>query len=210
MIYMVFNESGKTKVHTRLSFRQQVPTYVYDVLNQKLTRLSQEPDGSVTLILEPQESLVLLAGYEPDTEDVMELAAQEGIRTPYEGIYRISLASYQDLNTFGEADVTDTLYDITRKNPGFAGIVRYELNFDKNDYHYVLLEQTGEGVEAYLNGRSLGKRITAPYLYELGEQQESNKLVLELATTLVNAVPDGLSCENAIPATGIGRVMFVK
>lgn len=209
-IYMVFNESGKTKVRTGLSFRQQVPTYAYDVLNQKLTRLHQEPDGSISLILEPQESLVLLAGYEPDADDVRELSDLEGIRAPYEGEYRISLASYEDVSSFGEADVTDTLYDITRKNPGFAGIVRYELSFDQNEYSYVLLEQTSEGVEAYLNGRSLGKRITAPYLYELGEQQENNKLVLELATTLVNAVPDGLSCENAIPPTGIGRVMFVK
>lgn len=209
-LYMVFNESGKSAIDTKLTFPAGTPTLCYDVLNQKMTRLNPEEDGSVRLILAPEESLVLMVGYEPEEGEVSELTELTGIRTEYTGEYKISLASYTDTSAFGEADVTDTLYDISRKTPGFAGKVKYELTFDKADYKYVLLERTREGVEVFLNGRSLGKRVAAPYLFELGELQEKNNMVIELATTLVNAVPDGLSCQQEVPPTGMrGPVVFL-
>ena len=209
-LYMVFNESGKNAIDTKLTFAGAAPTYAYDVLNQKITKLNAEADGSIRLILAPEESLVLMAGYEPAGGEVSELVELTGTRTEYAGQYKISLASYTDTNTFGEADVTDALYDISRKTPGFAGKVRYELTFDKADYKCVLLERTREGVEVFLNGKSLGKKVAAPYLFELGELQEKNELVIELATTLVNAVPDGLSTQQEVPPTGMrGPVVFL-
>lgn len=164
------------------------------------------------LELAPQESLVLLSGYEPEQAEISEAAELTGMRTEYTGDYRISLAGYQDTASFGEPEETGTLYDIARKHPGFAGKVCYELIFNHQDYQQVLLENCREGVEVFLNGERLGARITAPYQFDLtGVKEGENHLKIILATTLVNAVPDGLSCQGAIPPTGIlGPIVFLS
>ena len=42
----------------------------------------------------------------------------------------------------------------------------------------------GEGVEVFLNGESRGIRITPPMVYELNGREGTNRLRIEVATTL--------------------------
>ncbi len=219
MVYMLFNESGKEEIHASLRVKGQTPTLYYDVMHQKLTRIQTNADGEIEICLAPTESILLLAGYEPEEEvtetvkaagSTVVLQGKKGVS--YQGSYRISVCDYQQLAKgekalYEEVAETAELFDIARKRPGFAGRVRYELTFSGNHYRQILLPDGQEGIEVFLNGESLGARISAPYVFDMaGKLQEGeNHLRIELATTVVNAVPDGISCQGAIPPTGIRR-----
>lgn len=228
-IYMVFNESGKEEIRTSLRFKGQTPTLCYDVLNQKLTRLSVNAAGEVEICLAPSESFVLLSGCETEFDKtaaesvsaVGNTAILQGRESvAYDGSYRISLCGYQQLAAsekgeavYEELEETEVLFDIARKCPGFAGRVRYELSFQDDGYGQIFLPDGQEGIEVFLNGECLGAKISAPYLFEIDgkTRQGENHLRIELATTVVNAVPDGISCQGAIPPTGIRKpVLFYK
>lgn len=77
---------------------------------------------------------------------------------------------------------------LAQEMPKFSGFVRYETDFSGIKGEQILLEisDASEGVEVFLNDRSLGIQIAEPYRYELTEGIEngSNRLIIEVATTL--------------------------
>lgn len=77
---------------------------------------------------------------------------------------------------------------LAEEQPQFSGFVRYEKSITLENTSHVLLEITNaaEGVEVFLNGKSLGIQIVPHYLYNLSEAAVvgENKLVIEVATTL--------------------------
>ena len=77
--------------------------------------------------------------------------------------------------------------NIAEELPDFSGFARYETSLPYRKGKAVLeITDAAEGVEVFLNGSSLGIQIAPPFRYDLTgklEQQE-NRLVIEVATTL--------------------------
>ena len=106
---------------------------------------------------------------------------------------------------------------LAEEQPLFSGFVRYEKSITLEDNRSVLLEITdaAEGVEVFLNGKSLGIQIVPHYLYDLSEAAVvgENKLVIEVATTLereMSVVPDVYGREKEKPTCGSGITGNVK
>ena len=80
------------------------------------------------------------------------------------------------------------LNDISIENPEFSGFARYETSIVFSGEGTVTLEITDadEGVEVFVNGRSLGIEIAPPMRYDLSSHliQGENLLAIEVATTL--------------------------
>ena len=86
---------------------------------------------------------------------------------------------------------------LAEEQPKFSGFVRYQNHFLSDGSAPVFLEisDAHEGVEVYLNGKSLGIQIAPPFRYLLrdGLQAGDNALMIEVATTLErenSGIPD--------------------
>jgi len=90
--------------------------------------------------------------------------------------------------TFAEAAAVTIPEDIALDLPEFSGFARYETEICATGNETVVLEITdaGEGVEVFVNDRSLGIQIAPPFRYDLTEylKEGKNGLVIEVATTL--------------------------
>ena len=89
---------------------------------------------------------------------------------------------------YGEAKQVCLPDNIAEELPDFSGFARYESSFQICENRKAVLEITdaAEGVEVFLNGKSLGIQIAPPFRYDLSEalQTGANHLVIEVATTL--------------------------
>lgn len=220
-IHMLQNVSSREAVAGQVVFADSdlnMEIIRYDGMEQKVYRtdMSRTADGkqSILLRLGPMESVVYLEGRIND-EKIRELLIdepKENAISTYEGGYRIEKSDYDKPEVWEYCGTEDTLFDIARKFPGFAGKVRYELEFENRGYCAVLLEKATEAVEVYCDGISLGKRIAPPYRYELPKFPDytTHRIRIEVSTTLVNAIPDLLSCQRLIEPTGfLGKVCFL-
>ncbi|MDO5424190.1 MAG: hypothetical protein Q4F41_10725 [Eubacteriales bacterium] len=186
----------------------------YDALNGELFVPEGNPDGSIHLSLERGESVLFLAGLDGEVprgaEPALTVRAGKTHWRTFDGPFRISTADYTDLEQFTWLETTDALQDIARKKDGFAGIIRYEAGFEGR-FSYLSLGRCYEAVQVWVNGQSAGVRIAEPYLYDIRRltRDGENTLRIEVATTLTNAVPDGLSMERGVEPQGMfGPVKF--
>lgn len=97
--------------------------------------------------------------------------------------------------------------------PEFSGYYIYETNISlkANTTYKLELEEVNESVEAFLNGRSLGMRLQAPFTFTLPKEfvKEENQLRIEVATLnerKVKALGADISCmavDRPLSATGL-------
>lgn len=138
--------------------------------------------------------------------------------------WRRSVCKAIDYPAFAEAkriDLPDTLAD---ELPKFSGFVRYEREITLQKLPrqaQLVITDAHEGVEAFVNGKSLGIQIVPPFRFELTPHLKMgvNKLRIEVATTLEreNAdLPDmprlymGLGPKQPACPTGIsGSVLWI-
>ena len=75
---------------------------------------------------------------------------------------------------------------LAEEKPEFSGFVRYGTAFslEVDEDLCLKIEDASEGVEAFLNGESLGIQIAPPFLYRMTGKAGQNELVIEVATTL--------------------------
>lgn len=95
-------------------------------------------------------------------------------------------------------------YALTDKK--FSGFIRYETRFT-GEAQLLEITDAYEGVEAFLNGQSVGIQVTPPYRFDLRglTQEGENSLTIEVATTLErergktkDAAPTGITGEVAL------------
>lgn len=88
---------------------------------------------------------------------------------------------------------------LAEEKPEFSGFVRYGTAFslEVDEDLCLKIEDASEGVEAFLNGESLGIQNAPPFLYRMTGKAGQNELVIEVATTLER---DATRC-----LKGIGR-----
>ena len=230
VVHMLMNTSGRQTVHADIRLKlhdaetEEGRFLEYDVMNQNCFRLPFYHDEKGEIIihveLQPFESRVYLENYDAADIELKEKTIGQETISAYWGDYHIFLASYRDMNQWQDCGYAEKLFDIARKFPGFAGKIRYEIPVTEEGYRKIRLSGAGEAIEVFLNGESLGVRIAPPYGDGLPSydktcnnitKKSKNVVRIEIATTLVNAVPDIQSCKRPVPPTGfIGEILFIK
>ena len=92
-------------------------------------------------------------------------------------------------NTFSQQKPVAKLEDYAKTNKKFSGYIAYDKSFtmDKRvDKALLVIEDAGEDVEVFINGKSLGIQVLPPFVYDITKavHEGENILRIEVATTL--------------------------
>lgn len=112
----------------------------------------------------------------------------EGVEIPFISTWQRGICrsiEYPNFKAKKEVTIPDRLHE---EEPEFSGFVRYENRFMGEAAATYILEISDayEGVEVFLNGKSLGIQIVPSYRYELSSyvKDGENEIAIEVATTL--------------------------
>jgi len=185
-VYYIVNEDAE-KYSGKVTLKQNGNCYLYEPWFNVCYDADVEPaDNGVTVSveIEPLKSIMIVFGdcNEPTVKPVVcegemtELNAW--IRSVCEG------ALYPDFADAKAVCLPDVVSD---ELPDFSGFIRYETEIEADKNHAYTLEITdaGEGIEVFVNGKSLGIQIAPGFRYDLTDSltEGKNKLTVEVATT---------------------------
>lgn len=203
-IYLFSNEAIRGCVDATLTLAQKGECLIYDPWDNRCYR-ANAPEGKLSLRIEQENMLFVIFG-EQITENIPTYSWEaERIALPL----RFEIAVREEGEDSYHTVATDAAcFDLSA--PGhmteFSGYVRYRADFMAVDGFSVLdLGQVGEVAEAWLNGKPVGARITAPYKFDLADALRDGMNHLEVIVTanLAHRRRDGLSSFIQIPPTGI-------
>ena len=106
-------------------------------------------------------------------------------------------------------------FNVIAKNeqPSFSGTARFEVTADlgKGKYVVKLIGAIGDAVLS-VNGKTVGRRICKPYVYDISDcvQKGENRLRIDLSDTLGGCIADRFSCYSAIAPLGLESVEIYK
>ncbi len=219
--YMFFNEHPYDAVSTTVFLPQQGPAYRYDAMENTLTRLDlpASRDGlRVPLRLPAYQSEVLLFGAVDADVPLLQAPADFLPRNllSLAGPWTVAMADAQSYPRFGTAQPLERLEDLSlpQHAPDFSGTFRYETRFSyvpRYDRVELDLGRCYESVEAYLNGRSLGRRLTPPYRFDVTGllREGENHLAVEVTGTLIQQQKDRFSAFAQVEPVGLlGEVVL--
>lgn len=139
----------------------------------------------IKIAVEPLKSLIIVFGEAPCLFSDQASRNGEEITT---GAWFRSVCESSEYPGFTDRKEITLPDRLAEEKPSFSGFVRYETKFtaNKQDKIYLEIEDADEGVEVFINGKSLGIQIAPPYLYNLTGclTEGENKLTVEVATTL--------------------------
>ena len=195
-VYLFVNE-GDDIYEGNVQIPDERDCYIYDawentVYRAEVLREEDKKAKKVSLSLEPLKSQIVIFDQK---ESVVEVLKQEKCPLAVSGeevklgtVWKRSICRSIDYPKFGEKKeicLPDLLHE---EEPLFSGFVRYENQFEgKAGETYVLeISDAYEGVEVFVNGRSLGIQIVPTYRFDLSSEIQDgvNELVIEVATTL--------------------------
>lgn len=201
--YMFFNE-GLTSLKTEITFLQQQESCVLlDLMSGECAGRRLE-EGSLSLMLEPSQSVVVVF----DEEMTLPVEPEPVLRE------EIVLETFQiALQRTGEQKFENYreqsgLFDLTGPEgiSDFSGRVRYRTSFEGREGRAVLeLGEVGETAEVLLNGRPLGIRICRPYRFSLEGllKKGENELEIQVVNSPAYFERDSLSRKMMLSASGL-------
>lgn len=191
--YFLTNEGDKP-YHGTVKLPEAGEYYLYDALHDHCKKW----DGK-TLILPPLHSVFIMKGQAPTD-----------CREPHVPHAPVRLTAFTqstcrsiDYPRFENPRAITKLESYEHTNKKFSGCIRYETTF-AGTATALEITDAHEGVEVFLNGKSLGIQIVPPFTYDLRDRtvDGENTLAIEVATTLErersgvkNAAPTGITGE---------------
>ena len=206
-IYYFVNEStaayeGKATLPDRESEKPretEASVYAYDAWVNTVYDTDFK-DGTLSLYLEPLKSLIIVVDptgkpQQPETDcsgntadEILRQRAANGTTVAFSAPWKRSTCTALSYPAFEDEKETSLPDHLEEEKPMFSGFVRYENSFAATSNDSIVLEITdaAEGVEVFLNGKSLGLQIVPVYRYDLTGQLKDglNALRIEVATTL--------------------------
>ena len=195
-VYLFVNE-GDDIYEGNVQIPDERDCYIYDawentVYRAEVLREEDKKAKKVSLSLEPLKSQIVIFDQKESVEEVLKQEkcplAVSGEEVKLGTVWKRSICRSIDYPKFGEKKeicLPDLLHE---EEPLFSGFVRYENQFEgKAGETYVLeISDAYEGVEVFVNGRSLGIQIVPTYRYDLSSavRDGENELAIEVATTL--------------------------
>lgn len=186
-VYFLVNEGTEDFTGT-ITLHEEGPCCLYDPWDNVCRSVSADAARSTTrvkLTIEPLKTVAVVFGpcdvpfTAPITCAGKAVELTQWKRSIFQGI------AYPH---FGEVCSVSLPDNIARELPEFSGFARYETGIHVSGNHTSVLEITdaAEGVEVFVNGRSLGIQIAPPFRYDLTDHltDGENQIAIEVATTL--------------------------
>lgn len=200
-IYMLMNENVKETAFEKIHIAGfNGGSYVLKNYLEKTKRVFNSVDGEIEVELEPYQTTIIYLS-EISSPHVEENIEYDNLPLGHLN-YKISLADADDLHTFKDYKVTDTLENITALNnrPHFSGNIRYNANFCieniKQQYKYIMdLGKCGEVVEVFVNKVNVGMKIVPPYTFDITSaiSKGENKIEIIVSNNLAWKMRDTYS-----------------
>ena len=194
-IFMLANEDYSKRVDTKIKLPCKGDYARLDILNDLYSSGSTD-DGSLALLLEPNQSQIIVFGDKAGLASEIELDEGELISPEY----TLELAECDDLKSFTSFGSFDKFFNINSPDfkPDFSGKMRYTFSFTaekKQGRVFLDLGRVGQNAELMLNGKRCGIRICKPYLFEITDAicDGENNAVVTVSNTLAQKVRDGFS-----------------
>lgn len=199
LIYL-FNE-GNLVYDGMVKLPLQGELCAYNPWNNCLEEL-EVLDGQVKITLHPSHSLFIVPKKNRPACKPLTMHGKMKTLTRFQQSVCCSI-DYPAFTKCREIDKLDS-YHLTE--PGFSGFIRYETEIESgNGFVGLEITENCEGVEVFVNGKTAGIQVVAPYRYALTDMCHpgKNQLVIEVATTLERECG---AEENAAPTGLIGQV----
>lgn len=203
-LFMLANEERR-RIHTTVTLPCHGEFARVDPANEACFKDFTE-DGKICLSLEPSQSLFLVFGRCEELDDVPKPMETEVIGPEFE----LSLAHYEDLNTFESRGRFDHFFNVTGPDfkPDFSGLMRYrfQINGQKKGRRVLLdLGRVEQSARLVVNGSDLGVRFSAPYSFDVTEvlREGENDVCVTVGNTLAQAVRDRFSFNLLIAPAGL-------
>lgn len=210
-VYVFFNENPSRAVKTEITVNNG--TYgalsEYDGLRNELHTYPLE-DNRFTLYLEPGQSKILMPG--TDLSNVTKrpvLADSLIIKSDWEVSLKEAGSGFFEKKRLLRAGEKLPNMNGPKHFPRFSGTYRYEGNLEiqkdgKNRY-MLYLPKVGDCAEIFVNGREAGMILSSPDRIDVTRllQEGGNKLVIDVANTLVWKLRDGASTHMQVEAAGL-------
>lgn len=186
--FMLVNE-GESVYKGGVALPATGPCYRYDAMENQIEQVDYAtgPTGTVIDIeLHPLKGQVIV--FDADvTRGLSEQLRMPPVKTRVDNWERSQCRSveYPKFELHEKISLPDNLAE---QQPEFSGLVRYETSMPIAKTEKTILEITEafEGVEVFVNGRSAGIQIVAPFHYDISSfiVDGNNTLAIEVATTL--------------------------
>ena len=203
-IYLFSNEDVNGDIDAIISLKQEGECLIYDPWDNKAYKSSTK-NGKLHLCLERGNMLVVIFGTEIPEGTPLFKVEKERVELPL--LFEIAVME-EGSDSYRIIANNSPCFDISAPlaMPNFSGSVRYRTSFEyKDGYDVIDLGQVGEIAEAYLNGKRLGLRISAPYKFSMRDAMQDGKNELEIIvkSNLAHKRTDWFSSFIQIPPTGI-------
>lgn len=202
-VFMFFNEHPIHEIETEVELPVTGKVLLYDAYKNIVRDAHIRVEGAKSFIsikLAPFETIVVVSGSDLSGIESSPNLNKLQIASTVEGPWSLSTAKSEQYPAFTAWEQLESLTDISRLGglQSFSGTLRYEteLKWTIEEKRVVIdLGDVFETAEVFVNGESLGVRISAPYQFELSGilRNGENSLVIEVTNTLVKENPDMLS-----------------
>ena len=181
--------------------------FCYDAWENRDYRIIAEPVGrneyGIHIRMKAFDSCILVKGESPEAMEKLNLNMYQSKLLQR---FTQSVCRSIDYPNFSGHKELSELRSYDKQDGKFSGFIRYECVIENQGFHSAVLEITNayEGVEVFVNEKSLGIQVTAPFYYSLDNILAigENKLRIEVATTLERergkskeAAPTGITGE---------------
>lgn len=193
-IYLFVNEG--TELYSGCVALSAVPNktaYLYNAWDNHLEPIHVE-DGQFRLDIAPLQSRIVVFDQTATAAEVQALAqapihlSGEKKEISVAGPWHRSICRSIDYPVFTKEKTVQLPDTLAEEEPEFSGFVRYRNSFyaSRDDKIYLEITDAYEGVEVFLNGKSLGIQIIPTYRFDLtGTLTDGkNEMTIEVATTL--------------------------
>mgnify|MGYP001623704472 CR=1 FL=1 len=218
MRYLIVNE-GAEVWHGKVKFPEAGTCYCYDGWENAVSAVNFE-NGEIELTVEPLKSEVLVF----DKAKVIPAVTPAFAEIFLDDGWKRSKCRSIDYPNFADEKEVCLPDKAAEEYPKFSGFFRYEkeIELEGNTRFQLNITDAYEGVEVFVNGKSLGIQIAPPFVYEITDKikKGKNAIRIEVATTLERETADlpdptrmylGLGAKQPTCPSGInGQVILLK
>lgn len=187
--YLFVNE-GKELYCGKIRVPDTGNCYRYNAWQNRAEKVSFISDAGGTVLdltIEPLHSTVIVFGESPIPLYTPLMPADTLWN---EGWTRSMCAAKQYPNFREQREVTLPDTELPNRYPDFSGVIRYEKHISGKRLRSLEISDAYEGVEVFVNGKSLGIQVVPPFRYDLENRlnEGDNVIAIEVATTLERQV----------------------
>ena len=204
-VFMVVNESMEKVFEGTLLLPVKGGGVKIDLLGDACYAVESK-DGSLPLRLERGASAILLFDADSSKDFLPERSRTDAEQV--DGPWTLTLRAAHGMPCDSTPRRIEALYNVTgpQGDDAFSGWMKYDATFETQLSEAVLdLGEVGECARVRLNGKDLGIRIHAPYVFDISKAcvKGKNELSVEVTNSLVHQQPDMCSYYLQIPPSGL-------